>query len=105
MSSPGGTEDKVAPRTIEKSSQGLLGVLGDNASLLEGPEKKAGLGLGWGAYKDPGSPLTEHSCSSVSENSPMFLTVGTFCDGMSITDRALQRGERWGKMNRSTELS
>lgn len=46
VSSPGGTEDKVVPRTIEKSSQGLLGVLGDNAALLGGSEKKPGLGLG-----------------------------------------------------------
>lgn len=86
-----GTEDKVVPRTIEKSSQGLLGVLGYNAALLEGPERKTWLGLGWGACKDPGSSHTEHSCSSVCESFPIFLTVGTFCDGMSITDRALQR--------------
>lgn len=45
VSSPGGTEDKVVPRTIEKSSQGLLGVLGDNAALLGDTEKKTGLGL------------------------------------------------------------
>lgn len=86
MSSPGGTEDKVVPRTIEKSSPGLLGVLRDN------PKRKTVLGPGWGAYKDRGSSHTEHSYSSVSESSPTFLIVGTFCHGMSTTDRALQRG-------------
>lgn len=62
--------------------------------LYWGVQKKS---LDWAWAREPTRILVVlipsiPAFSSVSESSPMSLTVGTLCDGMSITDRALQRG-------------
>lgn len=95
----------MVPRTIEKCSQGLLGVLGYNAALLEGPERKTGLGLGGEPARIlvvliPSIPAVV--CLRVP---PCFLLWGHSATGRQLQTGPFRGDERWGKVNRSTELS